>query len=238
MRRNRVVQYASAGHGSTIIQVAGSMGDVSIGLINGGNNMSTVILTKSAPTTVITADAVTAGAGWIAPTTKVKKAFGIKVGGGKQKEVDLDLLAVAEDYDGDPVGICWFSNMDTFEDGTLVHRGDNQDGKSKGDDESIQAKLNSFPSDIRQVTFIVAALKEGSSLQDVEAANLSLYDMQSGDRLVGVRVKLNERGNVVAVASATRQGDGTWVVTYLNKYGTIGNSRDAILDFVRQVSNF
>lgn len=200
--------------------------------------MSTVVLTKTAPTTVITAEAVIAGAGWVAPTTKVKKAFGFKVGGGKQKEVDLDLLAVAEDYDGDPVGICWFSNMDTFEDGTLVHTGDNQDGKAAGDDEAINARLKEFPSDIRQVTFIVAALKEGSSLQDVEAANLSLYDQDSGEKLVGVRVKLNETGNVVAVASATRQDDGTWVVTYLNKYGQVGNTRQQILNFVRQVSNF
>lgn len=200
--------------------------------------MSTVVLTKSAPTTVITADAVSAGAGWIAPTTKVKKAFGFKVGGGKQKEVDLDLIAVAEDYDGDPVGLCWFSNMDTFEDGTLVHTGDNQDGRSHGDDEVINARLKEFPSDIRQVTFIVAALKEGSSLQDVEAANLSLYDMESGEKLVGVRVKLNETGNVVAVASATRQDDGTFVITYLNKYGTAGNTRAQLLNFARQVSNF
>lgn len=200
--------------------------------------MSTVVLTKSAPTTTITAESVVAGAGWIAPTTKVKKVWGVKIGGGNQKEVDLDLIAVAEDYDGDPVGICWFSNTDTFEDGTLVHTGDNQSGKSAGDDEAINAKLADFPSDIRQVTFIVAALKEGTSLQDIEAANLSLYDMQSGDKLVGVRVKLNETGNVVAVASATRQGDGTWVVTYLNKYGQVGNTRQQILNFVRQVSNF
>lgn len=200
--------------------------------------MSTVVLSKSAPTTVITAEGVVAGAGWIAPTTKVKKVWGVKIGGGQQKEVDIDLLAVAEDYDGDPVGVCWFSNMDTFEDGTLVHTGDNQDGKGAGDDEVINARLKDFPSDIRQVTFLVAALKEGASLQDIEAANLSLYDMESGEKLVGVRVKLNETGNVVAVASATRQGDGTWVITYLNKYGTIGNSRQQILNFARQVSNF
>ncbi len=200
--------------------------------------MSTVVLTKSAPTAVITAESVIAGAGWIAPTTKVKKVFGMKVGGGQQREIDLDLIAVAEDYDGDPVGLCWFSNMDTFEDGSLVHTGDNQDGKSKGDDEVINARLAEFPSDIRQVTFIVAALKDGASLQDVEAANLSLYDMESGEKLVGVRVKLNETGNVVAVASATRQDNGTWVVTYLNKYGTAGNTRQQLLSFARQVSNF
>lgn len=200
--------------------------------------MSTVVLTKSAPTTVITASAVSAGAGWIAPTTKVKKAFGIKVGGGKQKEVDLDLIAIAEDYDGDPVALCWFSNMDSFEDGTLVHTGDNQSGKAAGDDEVINARLADFPSDIRQVTFVVAALKEGASLQDIEAASLSLYDLESGEKLVGIRVKLTETGNVVAVASATRQDDGTWVITYLNKYGTAGNNRQQLLSFARQVSNF
>lgn len=200
--------------------------------------MSTVVLTKAEPKTTITALAVRVGAGWIAPTTKVKKAFGIKVGGGKQKEVDLDLLAVAEDYDGDPVGISWYSNMDTFEDGSLVHTGDNQDGKAPGDDETIIAKLKDFPSDIRQVTFMVAALKPGTSLQDVEAANLSLYDYDSSEKLVGVRVKLNQTGNIVAVASATRKDGNVWEITYLNKYGQVQDSRLSILDFARQVSNF
>ena len=200
--------------------------------------MSTVVLTKTAPTTVITAEAVIAGAGWVAPTTKVKKAFGFKVGGGKQKEVDLDLLAVAEDYDGDPVGISWYSNMDTFEDGTLVHTGDNQDGKTPGDDETINAKLAEFPSDIRQVTFLVGALKPGTSLQDVEAANLSLYDYESGEKLVGVRVKLDQTGNIVAVASATRKEGNVWEITYLNKYGNVQDSRLSILNFARSVSNF
>lgn len=200
--------------------------------------MSTVVLTKTSPTTTITAPAVRAGAGWIAPTTKVKKAFGVKIGGGKQKEVDLDLLAVAEDYDGDPVGISWYSNMDTFEDGTLVHTGDNQDGKTPGDDETINAKLAEFPSDIRQVTFLVGALKPGTSLQDVEAANLSLYDYESGEKLVGVRVKLDQTGNIVAVASATRKEGNVWEITYLNKYGNVQDSRLSILNFARSVSNF
>lgn len=199
--------------------------------------MSTINLTKGQSAT-ITAEALTAGAGWIAPTTKVKKAFGVKIGGGKQKEVDLDLLAVAEDFDGDPVAVCWYSNMDSFEDGTLVHTGDNQDGKAKGDDESIVAKLKEFPSDIRQVTFMVAALKPGSSLQDVEAANLSLYDYESGEKIVAVRVKLNEMGNIVAVASATRKGDNQWEITSLNKYGNVQESRMSLLNFARQVSNF
>ncbi len=200
--------------------------------------MSTVVLTKTSPTTTITAPAVRAGAGWIAPTTKVKKFGGIKIGGGKQKEVDLDLLAVAEDYDGDPVGISWYSNMDTFEDGTLVHTGDNQDGKTPGDDETINAKLAEFPSDIRQVTFLVGALKPGTSLQDVEAANLSLYDYESGEKLVGVRVKLDQTGNIVAVASATRKDGNVWEITYLNKYGNVQDSRLSILNFARSVSNF
>lgn len=200
--------------------------------------MSTVVLTKTSPTTTITAPAVRAGAGWIAPTTKVVKKFGIKLGGGKQKEVDLDLLAVAEDYDGDPVGLSWYSNMDTFEDGTLVHTGDNQNGKTPGDDETINAKLSEFPSDIRQVTFLVGALKPGASLQDVEAANLSLYDYESGEKLVGVRVKLDQTGNIVAVASATRKEGNIWEITYLNKYGNVQDSRMSILNFARSVSNF
>lgn len=186
----------------------------------------------------IRASRINVGAGWIAPTSKVKKFAGIKVGGGKQKEVDLDLLAVAEDFDGDPVAICWYSNPDAFEDGTLVTDGDNQTGVGAGDDETIRAKLSELPGDIRQLIFMVTAFKEGASFQDIEGASMSVYDGLSGEKLLAMRVKLNERSNAVAVATATRVDGNIWNIKYINEYQRISGTRDSILAFARQVSNF
>lgn len=186
----------------------------------------------------IRASRIAVGTGWIAPTSKVKKFAGFKVGGGKQKEVDLDLLAVAEDYDGDPVAICWYSNPDAFEDGTLVTDGDNQTGVGAGDDETIRAKLSELPGDIRQLIFMVTAFKEGASFQDIEGASMSVYDGLSNEKLLAMRVKLNERSNAVAVATATRVEGNVWEIQYINKYERISGTRDSILDFARRVSNF
>lgn len=186
----------------------------------------------------IRASRINVGAGWIAPTTKATKVFGFKVAGGKQKEVDLDLLAVAEDYDGDPVAICWYSNPDAFEDGTLTTDGDNQTGVGAGDDEMIRAKLSELPGDIRQLIFMVTAFKEGASFQDIEAASMSVYDGISNEKLLAMRVKLNERSNAVAVATATRVDGNVWEIQYINEYARINGTRDSILDFARRVSNF
>ncbi|APC46436.1 stress protein [Streptomyces phage BRock] len=199
--------------------------------------MSTISMRKDT-TETIRASRINVGAGWIAPKTKVKKFAGFKVGGGKQKEVDLDLIAVAEDFDGSPIRICWYSNPDAFEDGTLTSDGDNQTGVGAGDDETIRAKLSELPGNVRQITFMVTAFKEGASFQDIEGADLNVYDGVSNEKLLHMSVKLNERSNAVAVAVATRVDSNVWDITYINQYANISGTRDSVLDFANRVSNF
>lgn len=196
----------------------------------------TVISMKKDQVETFSADELRAGVGWIAPTTKVVKKFGIKLGGGKEKEVDLDLVTVVEDEDKDPVRVCWYKNEDAFEDGTLTSDGDNQTGQGKGDDETHRAKLRELPAYATRLTFIVTAFKPGVSFQDIEGADLNIYDNKTGDKLFTIPVKLNSRANAIAVATATRQPDGSWSVRNVNKYDSINGTRDGLFDFVRQVN--
>lgn len=197
--------------------------------------MGTITLKKDQIET-ITAEELSAGVGWKTSKTKVKRIAGFKVGGGKQKELDLDLMAVAEDTDGDPTAVCYYGNDDVWDDGSLISEGDNQTGVGVGDDETIRAKLTKLPAHVRKLTFLVTAFKEGASFSDVETAELNIYNDKTGEKLISISVKLNARGNAVAVASATKQDDGTWVIKALNTYEQINGSRDSILAFSGRVS--
>jgi len=196
--------------------------------------MTTISMRKDQVET-FTADELRAGVGWIAPKTKVKKVFGRKIGGGIEKAVDLDLVTVVEDEDFDPVRVCWYKNEDAFEDGTLTSDGDNQTGQGTGDDETHRAKLRKLPAYATRLTFIVAACKPGVSFQDIEGADLNVYDNETGVKLFTIPVKLNSRANAIAVASATLQADSSWNIRNINKYGTINDTREGLFDFVRQV---
>ncbi|WPH59016.1 tellurium resistance protein D family [Streptomyces phage LuckySocke] len=233
MKQKNVVQYQSSGHGSTNIQC---LGDLTFGTLQVGGDSMTISMRKDQVET-FTADELRAGVGWIAPKTKVKKAFGFKIGGGTEKEVDLDLVTVAEDEDFDPVRVCWYKNEDAFEDGNLTSDGDNTTGKGKGDDETHRAKLRKLPAYVTRLTFLVTAFKEGVSFQDIEGADLNIYDNETGAKLFSIPVKLNSRANAIAVATATRQADGSWSIRNLNEYGSISGTRDGLFDFVKQVNN-
>lgn len=196
-----------------------------------------VISMKKDQVETFSADELRAGVGWKAPTTKVKKVFGVKLGGGVEKEVDLDLATVVEDDDKDPVRVCWYKNEIAFDDDSLVSDGDNQTGRGAGDDETHRAKLRKLPAYAYRLTFIVTAFKPGVSFQDIEGADLNIYDNETGDKLFSIPVKLNSHANAIAVATATRQADGTWTVRNVNQYGTVNGTRDGLFDFVRQVNS-
>lgn len=194
--------------------------------------MSTAISLKKGESQTFVASNMRVGAGWIAPKTKVKKVWGVKVGGGTEKEVDLDLITVISDQDNDPIRICWYQNEDAFQDGKVTSDGDNTTGKGVGDDETHRIKLSQLPSDVKKLVFLVTAFKEGVSFSDIEGADLNVY----GDDglLFTIRVKLNQGANAIAVATATQIEGSTWEIKALNEYARIGGTRDEIMSFAGQ----
>ena len=193
--------------------------------------MGTISLSKDNASADINVTTLSAGAGWKTGKTKVKKWGGVKIGGGKQKEIDLDLTCVAEDQDTDPVAVCYYGNTDTWDEGSLVHSGDNQDGIGSGDDETINAFLTELPEYVSRLTFLVTAFKDGAKLSDVETAHLKIYDGPNGNELIHIPLKLNVSGNAVAIADATRNADGSWTVRKLNEARTISTDRDGMMNF-------
>jgi len=180
------------------------------------------------------ATVISVGAGWKTSTTKKKSFFGVQISGGKQKELDLDLLTGVMDDENDPIAVCYYGNEDVWDDGSLKSSGDNQTGAGSGDDETHFINLEEIPSNVDKLIFMVAAFKPGVSFMDVELANMNVYD-GVGDKLFTISVKINKDANVIAVARAKRQGDGSWTIENLNEYGNVRpGDREDLFRFMQQ----
>lgn len=193
-----------------------------------------VVSLKKGQSESFTAEDISVGAGWKTSTTKKKRFLGVQVGGGKQKELDLDLLTGVLDDENDPIAVCYYGNEDVWDDGSLKSKGDNQTGAGAGDDETHIVRLNEIPGNVDKLVFMVSAFKPGVSFLDVELANMNVYDGE-GNKLFTISVKINKDANVIAVARAKRQSDGTWTIENLNEYGNVRpGDRDDLFRFMQQ----
>lgn len=136
---------------------------------------------------------------------------------------DLDLSVVALDAEDNPKRICWFDNLDAFDDGSLVHAGDSRTGKGGGDDEFISMDLTKMPRSITKLVAIVSAYKEGVDFSKVEGVTLNVYDMSRGQIKIGDYMPdINTRHNATVILRIVRVGDG-WGMAVINE---MGNARD------------
>lgn len=132
---------------------------------------------------------------------------------------DLDLACIAL-AGGEPKRICWFDNLDAFDNGSLISGGDNRTGRAAGDDETITAHLARIPAQIDCLVFIVSAFKKGVSFSDkkgvsfsdVEGITLNVYDGDTGQLLGSDMPTITAAGNACVVAKATRRGDAWGIV--------------------------
>lgn len=140
---------------------------------------------------------------------------------------DLDLACIALSG-GDPKRICWFDNLDAFDNGSLLSGGDNRTGKAAGDDESITARLDEIPGQIDALVFVVSAFKKGVSFSNVEGITLNVYDAGPGGQLLGSDMPtIRPGGNACIVARATRSPGG-WEITTINEMGS-ASSKEQLL---------
>lgn len=139
---------------------------------------------------------------------------------------DLDLTCVAL-TGGDPKRICWFDNLDAFDNGSLISGGDNRTGKGAGDDETITARLDEVPPQIDTLVFIVSAFKQGVSFSNVEGITLHVYNAGPGGNLIGSDMPTIRTGNACVVARAKR-GPGGWDIAVVNEMGT-ASTKDQLL---------
>lgn len=145
----------------------------------------------------------------------------------RQIGTDLDLACIAL-AGSDPKRICWFDNLDAFDNGSLLSGGDNRTGKAAGDDETITARLDEIPAQIDTLVFVVSAFKKGVSFSNVEGITLNVYDGGPGGRLLGSDMPtIRPSGNACVVARARRQPSG-WEITVVNEMDN-ASSKDQLL---------
>lgn len=109
---------------------------MSVSLSKGGN----VSLSKAAPTM----KNMLVGLGW-----DVRATDG--------NDFDLDASAFLLGANGKVRGdadFIFYNNLQSA-DGSVIHAGDNRTGEGDGDDEALNVKLNSVPTDVEKIVFVV-----------------------------------------------------------------------------------
>lgn len=180
--------------------------------------------------------------GWAAKLA-AKTGGAINVGNGKQKDVDLDLALVLY-RDGEPKRVVAGWNMDPVG-GSATHSGDNQTGEGDGDDETVIARLNEFPSWVTEWAVVVMAYKVGTNFDSAQNVSLNVYDTTNPaapvkiDELMPTLGK-NTTASIVATGKRNRDDTGEpingWTVRVVDVSGRLQtqNDEDAILTFAKR----
>lgn len=144
---------------------------------------------------------------------------------------DLDNVAILMQGE-DPVMYAGLDNLDPLENGSVVHSGDEQTGKTAGDDETVTVDFAKVPAEITSILFAVAAFKKGTGFGKAKNVKINVYDASGGstEKVAVIRPSLLATGNFIAVAKAFRVG-GSWKLEVVNKPGRVtqGDFRSLLL---------
>ena len=102
---------------------------------------------------------------------------------------DLDASVFMLGANNKVVGDDWFVfyGQPSSPDGSIVHRGDNRDGSTVGDDEVIDIKLNQINPNVQKIAFVVTineALERNLNFSMVSNAYVRVVDKSTGNELV------------------------------------------------------
>lgn len=103
---------------------------------------------------------------------------------------------------------------------SVKHYGDNRTGNGEGDDEIVEVNLNSVPSEIESIDFVVTIYKaneRGQNFGMVSNAYIRLVDKETNEELI--RYELNEdfSSKTAVVFAKLYRHKGEW------KFNAIGN---------------
>ncbi|KNC56285.1 stress protein [Thecamonas trahens ATCC 50062] len=110
------------------------------------------------------ADLLRVGVGWNAG----KKLLGLL-----KKGADLDLVALLLSEQGKLVGVVDYKNKESA-DGALVHSGDDPNGKSEGENESIVVDLTKVSPSVQAMVFVITAYQ--ISFKNIKSCFMALSD--------------------------------------------------------------
>lgn len=143
---------------------------------------------------------------------KVKVGAGWDVSGGGDS-YDLDLTAVLLNAAGkvvDDKGVVYYENLNYT---GVHHTGDNLTGQGEGDDEVIEVDLESLPTTVEKVAFIVNiydAKTKGQDFGKIENSFVRVVDANGDKEIARHDLKAEYAGKTgVLVATLARDG-GNW----------------------------
>lgn len=149
----------------------------------------TVNLTKNATVNLSKEDTgqllnnVTIGLGWDAVESSPKKGFfGSLMGGGGEREIDLDASLIFYNVAKDPQEIVFWNHLNS-KDGSAHHGGDNLTGKGDGDDEQIFLQLDKVSPDIHHIAVIINSYSS-QKFSEIKNVHCRLVDNSTNKEVV------------------------------------------------------
>jgi len=164
---------------------------------------------------------VVMGLGWDAFMMKEVKIGGIfgmfgSTTGKKKKvpmDVDLDASCLLMDKNGNALESIYFNKL-TSRCKNVKHTGDNRTGDGDGDDEQIKVNLESLPSNVEHVVFVVNAFSRNVSFNNVENAFCRLFNGRDGKEMVRTELDASGTHTAIVMAKVSRM-NGDWQFTSL-----------------------
>lgn len=137
-----------------------------------------------------------------------RKGFAAKLT--RAKGQDLDLVAIASQGIG-PKLLCWYGDVDPFDNGALLSHGDDRKGRGG---ETIVTTWAGLDSTIDRITWILAAFKPGVSFASV-AKVVTTVSGADGVELGKFRPDIDAGQNALVLGQALKVG-GEWSYTEAN----------------------
>jgi len=123
-------------------------------------------------------------------------------------KVDLDCSAVLVDQTGTVVDAVFFGNLNAH---GLKHTGDDLTGRGEGDNEVISVDLQSIPTMVQQIFFVVNIYTKGKTFRQVANPFCRVVDEAAQSELC--RYSLRESAgntNGLLIARLAREAGGRW----------------------------
>lgn len=145
-------------------------------------------------------------------------------GGGSTQDIDCDASVILCGPDGKIVStnvnetLVYFGNL-RHSSGAIVHQGDNLTGAGEGDDEQIMVDLNSIPSYIDRLVFIVNIYDANVRNQHfgmIRNCFIRLVDMSANRELCRFNLSENYNGMTGMIVGEIYRKNGDW------KFNAIG----------------
>lgn len=160
--------------------------------------------------------------GWSAPEQS----------GGHDLDLDASLFLLTREnrvrFDEDFI---FYNNLSST-DGSIVHAGDDRNGRSEGDDELIEIDLNALPYDVEKLVFVISihnARERYQSFKDVESDYIRLLNAETGKEIARFDMVNDTSENIAyQLAALIRRQEG-WEFERLqmpHEEGLYGIARD------------